>query len=73
MPFRRGVFKTRVCSESPTYAAKVDYATGGLPYSVTSADVNGDAKLDLIVANEDSDTVSVLINAYGVTSFTEQG
>jgi len=45
-----------------SFAAKVNYATGSFPYSVTSADVNGDGKTDLIVANYNSDTVSVLNN-----------
>ena len=51
-----------------TFGSKVDYATGAYPYkgshseSVTSRDVNGDGKVDLIVANRDNDTVSVLLN-----------
>jgi hypothetical protein len=44
------------------FAAKVDYATGSNPSSVTSADVNGDGKADLIVVNGGSNTVSVLTN-----------
>ena len=43
------------------FAAKVDYATGVGPRSVTSADVNGDGHIDLAVANSDSDSVSVLL------------
>ncbi|MFZ4524955.1 MAG: SwmB domain-containing protein, partial [Chlorobium sp.] len=46
-----------------SFAAKVDYATGFGPNSVTSADVNGDAMPDLIVANGASNTVSVLMNS----------
>jgi VCBS repeat-containing protein len=45
-----------------SFATKVDYATGYNPSSLTSADVNGDSKFDLIVANNDSNTVSVLKN-----------
>ena len=45
-----------------SFATKVDYTTGLWPSSVTSADVNGDGKADLIVANATSNTVSVLNN-----------
>ncbi len=46
----------------PQFAAQVAYATGSNPSSVTSADVNGDGKADLLVANYYSNTVSVLTN-----------
>uniref|UniRef100_Q3AQB0 VCBS n=1 Tax=Chlorobium chlorochromatii (strain CaD3) TaxID=340177 RepID=Q3AQB0_CHLCH len=45
-----------------SFATKVDYAVGSGPVGTTSADVNGDGELDLIVANFQSDTVSVLKN-----------
>ncbi|MBL7693133.1 MAG: VCBS repeat-containing protein, partial [Flavipsychrobacter sp.] len=48
---------------SGSFAAKVDYATGGGPYSVRIADIDGDGKRDLIVANTGSNTVSVLRNS----------
>ena len=44
-----------------TFQAKVDYATGQYPTSVTAGDWNGDGKLDLAVANGDSN-VSILLN-----------
>src|SRR5438094_1540176 len=46
----------------PSFAAKQDFATGTSPVSVTVGDLNGDGKLDLVVANANSDTVSVLLN-----------
>jgi hypothetical protein len=46
-----------------TFAAKVDYATGSSAEAVAAADLNGDGKPDLAVANQVSQSVSVLLNA----------
>ncbi len=47
---------------SPTFSSSVNFATGVNPYSVSISDMNGDGKLDLVVANSSSNTVSVLLN-----------
>ena len=47
---------------SLSFAAKVDISVGSSPSSVTSADVNGDGRADLVVANQWSCIVSVLTN-----------
>ena len=47
---------------TPSFAAQQTFATGSGPVSVTAADVNGDGKPDLIVANGNGNTVSVLLN-----------
>jgi hypothetical protein len=49
-------------SATPAFAASSTIATGSLPSSIAAADLNGDAKPDLVVANEGSDTASVLFN-----------
>ena len=36
---------------TPSFAAQQTFATGSDPVSVTAADLNGDGKPDLIVAN----------------------
>src|SRR2546428_413353 len=46
----------------PSFAPKQDFATGTAPLSVTVGDVNLDGGLDLVVANQTSNTVSVLLN-----------
>ncbi len=46
----------------PSFAAKQDFTTGSLSNSVTLGDLNGDGALDLAVANNGSNTVSVLFN-----------
>jgi len=63
---------------TPTFAAQQTFATGHSPRSVAVADINGDGKLDVIVANEGSldNTVSILINTTlpgaATPSFTAQ-
>ena len=47
---------------TPTFAAKQDFDTSASPVSIAKGDFNGDGKVDLAVANVDSDTVSVLFN-----------
>ena len=47
---------------TPSFAAQQTFATGSNPVSVAAADVNGDGRPDLIVANEGDNTVSVLLN-----------
>jgi uncharacterized protein YjdB len=45
-----------------SFAAKVDFTTGAGPYAVAIGDINGDGKIDLVVANRTANTVSVLRN-----------
>ncbi|HXD83736.1 MAG TPA: FG-GAP-like repeat-containing protein [Rudaea sp.] len=47
---------------TPTFAAKQTYAAGSGPFSVAAADMNGDGKPDMVVANVNGNTVSVLLN-----------
>ena len=43
---------------------RVDYGTGVTPRSVFSADLDGDGDKDLAVANQVSNTGSVLLNSF---------
>ncbi len=49
-------------SATPTFSSKFDFPVSLNPVSVAAADLNGDGKLDLAVANRGSNSVSVLIN-----------
>lgn len=55
---------------SPSFATKQDFDTSDSPASVARGDLNGDGKLDLAVANNDSDTVSVLLNSPTIVTAT---
>src|ERR1035437_368774 len=57
-----GALERRVMLSAVSFAVeRVGYPTGSAPYSVTTADFNGDGKIDLAVANSGSNTVSVLL------------
>jgi Ca2+-binding RTX toxin-like protein len=53
---------TTTGATTPTFATKVDFATGNLPFSVSIGDINGDGKPDLAVANNGSNNASILLN-----------
>ena len=54
-----------------TFAAKVDYTTGTNPNSVAVVDVNSDGKSDIVIANYDASTASVLLNQGSCTFGTK--
>ncbi|HCV32602.1 MAG TPA: hypothetical protein DGO89_22075 [Microcoleaceae bacterium UBA9251] len=47
---------------TPTFDTNVDFTTGANPISVSIGDINGDGKPDLAVANQFSNTTSILFN-----------
>jgi hypothetical protein len=53
---------TTANATTPTFAPRVDFPTGAIPYSVSVGDFNGDSKFDLAAANRDNDSVSILLN-----------
>ena len=61
---------TPLGATTPSFADTQDFATGQGPCSVWAADINGDGKPDLIVANYLSGTVSVLLNTTVAGSIT---
>jgi hypothetical protein len=47
---------------TPSYGTQATFATGSGPVSVATGDFNGDGKPDLAIANQVSESVSVLLN-----------
>ena len=45
-----------------SFAGKVDYSTGALPRNIALADLDSDGKLDIVVGNQNTNTVSLLRN-----------
>jgi hypothetical protein len=56
-----------------TFTKQISYSTGSgsQPYSVASGDFNNDTRLDLVVANEGTDSIGILL-AYNYTTFQSQ-
>jgi hypothetical protein len=47
---------------TPTFAAQATFAVGDNPYAVAVADLNGDGRPDLVAANKNAGSISVLLN-----------
>lgn len=45
-----------------SFSTKTDFTTGQGPISIADGDFNGDGKLDIVVANYKSNTVSIFLN-----------
>ena len=45
-----------------SFAKKIDVTTAAIPYSVATADIDGDGKVDLIVANTATNNISIFRN-----------
>lgn len=56
------VFKNTSINGNISFANKIDYATGFEPRSVTLGDINGDGKIDMVVVNASSNTLSLFQN-----------
>lgn len=55
--------KTATGAGTTTFGTEADFAVGANPSSLIAADVSGDGKPDLIVANRNDNTVTVLFDA----------
>jgi hypothetical protein len=56
-----------------TFRPKTDLVTGTAPHAVALADLNGDARIDVLVGNWWSDSVSVFLNTAPTHTVTTSG
>lgn len=54
-------------NSSTSFAPRLDFPTGSNPQGINVADINGDSKPDIIVANNGDNTISVLKSNIGFT------
>ncbi len=57
------IFKNTSTIGSISFAPKSDFTTGNYPRSIAIGDIDGDAKPDLVVSNNGSNTLSILRNS----------
>jgi len=53
---------TATNASTPTFSAKTDFTAGTQPLGITTADFNGDGKIDIAVSNNNGNNVSVCFN-----------
>ncbi|MEO6851809.1 MAG: FG-GAP-like repeat-containing protein, partial [Mucilaginibacter sp.] len=57
------IFENSSVPAALAFQPRQDFATGNYPYSIASGDVDGDGKPDIVVSDDNDNTVSVLINS----------
>src|SRR3982750_3886097 len=56
-----GLVKPEAAVQTASFGAKTAFGAGVQPFSVAAGDFNGDGKLDLATANNNANTVSILL------------
>ncbi len=64
------VYQNRAVGTNLTFSPRVNFQTGGTPYTVAIGDLDGDGRLDLVTANAGGSSLSLLrnISTVGVIS-----
>lgn len=55
---------------APTFLTQQTFSTGASPYDIAAGDFNSDGRVDLVVTNQNDNTVSVLLNTTPAGSTT---
>src|SRR5262249_32211479 len=63
---------TVMLNHNGAFGTPQDYSTGSNPVAIAVADMNHDGNLDLVLANHDHKTVSVMLNN-GAGAFAQRG
>ncbi|OQP56083.1 hypothetical protein A4H97_21125 [Niastella yeongjuensis] len=61
-PYSISIYRNTSTGGTISFATKIDYPIGNVPFSEAISDIDGDGKLDIVVTNEYSFTVSVFRN-----------
>jgi hypothetical protein len=64
------VFKNIGTGGSISFATRVDYISGLFPLYVSTSDLDGDGKPDIVSANYNSNTISIFKNTSSITSIS---
>lgn len=64
------IYKNTSSATTISFAAKIDYITGSAPYNLNIGDLDGDGKLDIIVSNQNSNSVSIYKNTSSLNAIS---
>src|SRR6202008_2929104 len=64
------IYRNITTSNNISFATRIDISTGQSPRDISIGDIDGDGKLDIVVSNFGSNTVSIFKNTSSGTSIS---